>query len=171
MLAVLLDLLGQRSQQNSWSKHLFGLYLFATGTQRQTIAVLSSWGVCSSYSTLAGTQTSAKSKEESPANDEKTNLEIGSETTPATPGDISHDILEVVDDDVEGPEQSESESEASASSDSEVGEAIDVPRSVQLDCEPSNSDCGSSTPMDVDSPIEEVSSSYRNSVICTIAYL
>ena len=62
MLATVVELLGQRSQQNSWLKHLFGLYLFATGTQRQTIAVLSSWGVCSSYSTLAGTQNSSASK-------------------------------------------------------------------------------------------------------------
>lgn len=58
-LATLLDLLGRRSQQNSWSKYLFGLYLYATGTQRQTIAVLSTWGVCSSYTTLVGTGSSA----------------------------------------------------------------------------------------------------------------
>ncbi|KAI0344970.1 hypothetical protein BDW22DRAFT_1370596 [Trametopsis cervina] len=58
VLATVLELLGQRSQQNSWIKYLFGLYLYATGTQRQTIAVLSSWGVCSSYTTLAGSQSS-----------------------------------------------------------------------------------------------------------------
>ncbi|PSS05364.1 hypothetical protein PHLCEN_2v3920 [Hermanssonia centrifuga] len=50
-----LTLLGERSQKNSYTKHTLGLYLYATGAQCQVISVLSSLGVCSSYSTIAGT--------------------------------------------------------------------------------------------------------------------
>ncbi|KZT69353.1 hypothetical protein DAEQUDRAFT_646439, partial [Daedalea quercina L-15889] len=47
-------LLGERSQRNSYGRHVLGLYLYATGAQRQTISVLSRMGVCSSYTTIAG---------------------------------------------------------------------------------------------------------------------
>ncbi len=55
-MASILDLLGERSQANSYVKHLFGLYLYTSGAQRQVISVLNSLGKCSSYPALAGTQ-------------------------------------------------------------------------------------------------------------------
>lgn len=56
----LLDLLGERSQNNSYGKHVIGLYLYATGISRQSLSVLSHLGLCSSYTTLAGSITSLK---------------------------------------------------------------------------------------------------------------
>lgn len=53
-----MDLLGERSQNNSYIKHVLGLYLYATGAQRQVLSVLSHLGLCSSYPTLVGTHTS-----------------------------------------------------------------------------------------------------------------
>ncbi|KAH9896145.1 uncharacterized protein BXZ73DRAFT_111846 [Epithele typhae] len=51
---ALADLLGERSQNNSLLKHIMGLYLFASGASRQTITVLASLGICSSYAAIAG---------------------------------------------------------------------------------------------------------------------
>ncbi len=61
MAASILDLLGERSQANSYVKHLFGLYLYASGAQRQVISVLNSLGKCSSYPALAGMQSFSNS--------------------------------------------------------------------------------------------------------------
>ncbi len=47
-------LLSERSQNNSFIKHVVGLYLYATGAQRQTISVLSSLNMCSTYPSIAG---------------------------------------------------------------------------------------------------------------------
>ncbi|KAL6299961.1 hypothetical protein BKA93DRAFT_819674 [Sparassis latifolia] len=52
--ASLVDLLGERSQRNSYAKHVLGLYLYSTGAQRQVLSVLSHMGICSSYPMLAG---------------------------------------------------------------------------------------------------------------------
>ncbi len=52
------DLLGERSQNNSLTKHVITLYLYATGAKRQLISVLHKWGICSSYPTIAGSITS-----------------------------------------------------------------------------------------------------------------
>ncbi|KAI0351936.1 hypothetical protein OH77DRAFT_1486727, partial [Trametes cingulata] len=52
--AAMTDLLGERSQNNSYVKHVLGLYLYATGAQRQIISVLSNLGFCSSYPSIAG---------------------------------------------------------------------------------------------------------------------
>ncbi|PSS33977.1 hypothetical protein PHLCEN_2v1985 [Hermanssonia centrifuga] len=64
--AALLLLLGERSQANSYSKHVIGLYLYATGAQRQVISVLNSLGICSSYPTLAGSRKLAHIGQETP---------------------------------------------------------------------------------------------------------
>ncbi|KAH9949018.1 hypothetical protein B0H21DRAFT_787435 [Amylocystis lapponica] len=56
MGACMVDLLGERSQNNSYMKHVLGLYLYATGAQRQVLSVLSHLGLCSSYPTLVGTR-------------------------------------------------------------------------------------------------------------------
>ncbi|KAI0075557.1 hypothetical protein K474DRAFT_1599581 [Panus rudis PR-1116 ss-1] len=50
----LLLLLGERSQQNNYAKHVLSLYLYASGAQRQIISVLSKIGLCSSYTALNG---------------------------------------------------------------------------------------------------------------------
>ncbi|TFY51101.1 hypothetical protein EVJ58_g10739 [Rhodofomes roseus] len=44
--------LGARSQKNNYARHVFGLYAYASGSQRQMIELLSHLGVCSSYSTI-----------------------------------------------------------------------------------------------------------------------
>ncbi|KAL1658032.1 hypothetical protein GGF50DRAFT_68075 [Schizophyllum commune] len=47
-------LLGEYSRENSYFRHVFGLYLFASGATRQLITVLNHLGVSVSYVTLAG---------------------------------------------------------------------------------------------------------------------
>ncbi|KAL1733993.1 hypothetical protein EV714DRAFT_234465 [Schizophyllum commune] len=47
-------LLGERSQHNSWFRHVFGLYLYSEGASRQLITVLNHLGITISYVTLAG---------------------------------------------------------------------------------------------------------------------
>lgn len=49
----MLILLGERSQQNSYFKHIIALYLYATGASRQAISVTAHLGVGSSYATIA----------------------------------------------------------------------------------------------------------------------
>lgn len=53
MATAALTLLGERSQQNSYFKHVITLYLYATGASRQAISVLAHLGVGSSYTTIA----------------------------------------------------------------------------------------------------------------------
>ena len=55
-------LLGERSQQNSYSKHVVGLYLYASGAQRQNIGVLAHLGVSSSYPMIAGSSRTRRVK-------------------------------------------------------------------------------------------------------------
>ncbi|KAI5822794.1 hypothetical protein K523DRAFT_406741 [Schizophyllum commune Tattone D] len=47
-------LLGEHSRENSYFRHIFGLYLYASGASRQLITVLNHLGVSVSYVTLAG---------------------------------------------------------------------------------------------------------------------
>ncbi|KAL1683059.1 hypothetical protein EV122DRAFT_286615 [Schizophyllum commune] len=47
-------LLGEHSRENSYFRHIFGLYLYASGATRQLITVLNHLGVSVSYVTLAG---------------------------------------------------------------------------------------------------------------------
>ncbi|KAI0072891.1 hypothetical protein K474DRAFT_1700685 [Panus rudis PR-1116 ss-1] len=54
--ASLLSLLGERSQQNNYSKSVFSLALYASGAQRQIIALLSAIGFCGSYTGLVGSK-------------------------------------------------------------------------------------------------------------------
>ncbi|KAH9842929.1 uncharacterized protein C8Q71DRAFT_698962, partial [Rhodofomes roseus] len=58
--SALMGLLGERSQRNSYGRHVVGLYLYASGAQRQSISILSHMGVCSSYTTLAGVSRRSK---------------------------------------------------------------------------------------------------------------
>ncbi|KAI4520861.1 hypothetical protein K525DRAFT_270399 [Schizophyllum commune Loenen D] len=47
-------LLGERSQYNSWFRHVFGLYLYSQGASRQLITVLNHLGISMSYVTIVG---------------------------------------------------------------------------------------------------------------------
>ncbi|KAL1719589.1 hypothetical protein EV715DRAFT_272510 [Schizophyllum commune] len=47
-------LLGERSQYNSWFRHIFGLYLYSQGASRQLITVLNHLGISMSYVTIVG---------------------------------------------------------------------------------------------------------------------
>ncbi|KAH9172322.1 hypothetical protein EDB89DRAFT_2114193 [Lactarius sanguifluus] len=51
---VILNLLGARSQKNSYACHVMGLYLYSTGATRQQISVMNHLGLSVSYVTLAG---------------------------------------------------------------------------------------------------------------------
>ncbi|KAH9015410.1 hypothetical protein EDB84DRAFT_1671051 [Lactarius hengduanensis] len=51
---VILNLLGARSQKNSYARHVMGLYLYSTGATRQQISVMNHLGLSVSYVTLAG---------------------------------------------------------------------------------------------------------------------
>lgn len=50
--ATILELLGEYSHKNNYSRRIMGLYLYATGAQRQTISVMSHLGVSESYQSL-----------------------------------------------------------------------------------------------------------------------
>lgn len=50
----IVNLLGERSQSNSYCRHVLGLYLYSTGATRQQISVLNHLGFSVSYPTLAG---------------------------------------------------------------------------------------------------------------------
>ncbi|KAH9853977.1 hypothetical protein C2E23DRAFT_884097 [Lenzites betulinus] len=63
--SALLTMLRSRSQRNSYTGHVLGLYLYATGAQRQVISVLSHLGLSSSYPTIAGTRNSPGSGKKS----------------------------------------------------------------------------------------------------------
>ncbi|KAI0363846.1 hypothetical protein BV20DRAFT_957447 [Pilatotrama ljubarskyi] len=65
------DLLGERSQNNSYVKHIVGLYLYATGAQRQIISVLSNLGFCSSYPSIAGSRTTDVSTDAGQTDDDE----------------------------------------------------------------------------------------------------
>ncbi|TFY77269.1 hypothetical protein EWM64_g6746 [Hericium alpestre] len=49
-----INLLGARSQRNSYARHVLGLYLYSTGASRQQVSVLNHLGLSVSYVTLAG---------------------------------------------------------------------------------------------------------------------
>lgn len=51
---MVLNLLGVRSQKNSYARHVMGLYLYSTGASRQQISVMNHLGLSVSYITLAG---------------------------------------------------------------------------------------------------------------------
>ncbi|KAH9897009.1 hypothetical protein C8Q73DRAFT_642360 [Cubamyces lactineus] len=51
---ALSNLLATRSQNNSYVRHILGLYLYTSGAQRQVLSVLSALGICSGYTTIAG---------------------------------------------------------------------------------------------------------------------
>ncbi|KAH8992310.1 hypothetical protein EDB86DRAFT_3103560 [Lactarius hatsudake] len=51
---VVLNLLGARSQKNSYARHVMGLYLYSMGATRQQISVMNHLGLSVSYVTLAG---------------------------------------------------------------------------------------------------------------------
>ncbi|KAJ7899556.1 hypothetical protein B0H14DRAFT_3104529 [Mycena olivaceomarginata] len=50
--AAALSLLGEFSHKNNFSSRIMGLYLYATGAQRQTISVMSHLGISESYQNL-----------------------------------------------------------------------------------------------------------------------
>ncbi|KAJ7882434.1 hypothetical protein B0H14DRAFT_3755712 [Mycena olivaceomarginata] len=50
--AAALSLLGEFSHKNNFSRRIMGLYLYATGAQRQTISVMSHLGISESYQNL-----------------------------------------------------------------------------------------------------------------------
>ncbi|KAJ7438067.1 hypothetical protein FB451DRAFT_1344455 [Mycena latifolia] len=47
--SAVLELLGEYSHKNNYSRRIMGLYLYATGAQRQTISVMSHLGISESY--------------------------------------------------------------------------------------------------------------------------
>ncbi|KAH9940490.1 uncharacterized protein BXZ73DRAFT_42703 [Epithele typhae] len=80
---ALIDLLGERSQNNSLLKHIIGLYLFASGASRQTITVLASLGICSSYAAIAGSsKTGTDAPPKAAANGKDKRLDDDSEDDP-----------------------------------------------------------------------------------------
>lgn len=76
-----MTLLGERSQNNSYGRHIVGLYLYASGAQRQNIAVLSHMGICSSYMKIAGTS-ARKDKQDSTNSPEEPDTQEGDTTGP-----------------------------------------------------------------------------------------
>ncbi|KAI0321599.1 hypothetical protein OF83DRAFT_1050951 [Amylostereum chailletii] len=49
-----INLLAARSQRNSYTRHVMGLYLYSTGATRQQISVMNRFNLSVSYATLAG---------------------------------------------------------------------------------------------------------------------
>lgn len=81
--SVLLQGLGQYNKSNNIFKRLFGLYLYATGTQRQTITVASHLGLSESYVGVVGKKYRRKKKTK----------KKDAEATPALPDNIMPDSL------------------------------------------------------------------------------
>ncbi|KAJ7698296.1 hypothetical protein B0H17DRAFT_1129822 [Mycena rosella] len=52
VISAALALLGEFSHENNYSQRIMGLYLYATGAQRQTITVMSHLGISESYQNL-----------------------------------------------------------------------------------------------------------------------
>ncbi|KAJ6517845.1 hypothetical protein DFH09DRAFT_1428362 [Mycena vulgaris] len=50
--SAVLALLGEYSHKNNYSRRIMGLYLYATGAQRQTISVMSHLGISESYQSI-----------------------------------------------------------------------------------------------------------------------
>ncbi|THV07052.1 hypothetical protein K435DRAFT_960028 [Dendrothele bispora CBS 962.96] len=50
--SAILSCLGERNYSNNSMKRMTGLYLYASGTHRQTMSVLARLGICESYSTI-----------------------------------------------------------------------------------------------------------------------
>ncbi|KZV77056.1 hypothetical protein PENSPDRAFT_730775 [Peniophora sp. CONT] len=51
---AVINLLSNRSQKNSYTRHVIGLYLYASGASRQQISVFNHLGLSTSYVTIAG---------------------------------------------------------------------------------------------------------------------
>ncbi|KAJ7859628.1 hypothetical protein B0H14DRAFT_3084919 [Mycena olivaceomarginata] len=50
--SAVLELLGEYSHKNNYSRHMMGLYLYVTGAQRQTISVMAHLGISESYQSI-----------------------------------------------------------------------------------------------------------------------
>lgn len=83
MATAALTLLGERSQQNGYFKHVITLYLYATGASRQAISVLAHLGVGSSYTTIAASNNEAKVDSE-PQPKLHSEVTLTSESTPSS---------------------------------------------------------------------------------------
>ncbi|KAH9929201.1 uncharacterized protein B0H18DRAFT_1154576 [Fomitopsis serialis] len=119
--SALMTLLSERSQKNSYGRHIVGLYLYASGAQRQNISVLSQIGICSSYTTIAGTSAaktpqhsvdSVDSSGSSSDSDTDSASDQGDESdlpeSPQSPSRASQDVLELPEVQAPGPiEQSQ----------------------------------------------------------------
>ncbi|KAJ8519429.1 hypothetical protein ONZ45_g3620 [Pleurotus djamor] len=67
--STMLQLLGEHSTHNNLSRKLLGLYLYATGTERQPISVLSHLGISESYTSIVAKERRKKSTGATPNGD------------------------------------------------------------------------------------------------------
>jgi hypothetical protein len=65
MVSAALQLLGEYSHSNNFSKRIMGLYLYATGSQRQPITVMSHLGLSVSYYSLVASGKKTKNVDDS----------------------------------------------------------------------------------------------------------
>jgi hypothetical protein len=68
-----LSLLGEYSYSNNWSKKIFGLYMYSSGSQRQPITIMSHLGLSESYDAITGKKRKRckKSSDLPPANSQE----------------------------------------------------------------------------------------------------
>lgn len=60
---MILACLGEYSHANNLAKRVLALYLYASGAQRQVISVLSTMGICESYTNLIARNKRRKGKD------------------------------------------------------------------------------------------------------------
>lgn len=80
----MLVLLGERSQQNSYAKHVIGLYLYATGASRQAISVAAHLGIASAYQTIAAGSDDVDKSQEAPNASTSTPAQVPTQGTSTT---------------------------------------------------------------------------------------
>lgn len=120
----MLTLLGERSQQNSYFKHVIATYLYATGASRQALSVIAHLGISSSYPTIAAGSTELP---QNPKHDQVSLTEQGSKS----PVTQLEDDSTVEQEDEEGYQESEASNEDS-DSDSIVASDSDSDAEVEV---------------------------------------
>nr|VWO97743.1 Pre-mRNA-splicing ATP-dependent RNA helicase PRP28 (EC [Ganoderma boninense] len=126
---TMVSLLGERSQNNSFVKHMMSIYMYASGTSRQLITILANLGWCSSYPSIVGSGHAAPEVPDTPS--------------PADPrtgkDDVDDDESSDSDDPDWLPDESETEDEDDSEceeSDVEGGELLGLPQDEPADPPP-----------------------------------
>ncbi|TFY52109.1 hypothetical protein EVJ58_g10195 [Rhodofomes roseus] len=166
--SALMTLLAERSQKNSYGRHIIGLYLYASGAQRQNLSVLSRIGLCSSYTSIAGTSVARKvtAPESSPASSssESGASDSQSESSSEDKSESSSESESGSSSESESESSSESESESTSDSDDPgKPESLDFARSGRVGDEPASDQRATPDGRDPEHPTQQARPSQSTS--------